>query len=76
VTRKGGIQIRTEILAFQVLHIAFFATVHELKDPLVLGSNTLPSRVTRCMKVRQIPEKASPRPLLLQMRAKGKASIC
>lgn len=48
-------------LASQVLHVALLAAVHELKDPPVLGSNTLPGRVSWSMKVRQVPEKARPK---------------
>lgn len=50
-SKKAG----RESLAFQALHVAFFAVLHEFEGPLVLSSDTLPSRVTRSMEVRKIP---------------------
>lgn len=38
--------------------MALFAVLHEFEGPFVLSSDTLPSRVTRRVEVREIPAKA------------------
>lgn len=58
--RQEGAQTpRGAQLAFQVLHVAFLAAVHELEDPPVLGTNALPCRVAGRVQVGQVPGKQS-----------------